>query len=64
LFMGKTHNSPMGASYIPIVGFAATAYDAFHRGGDLTVGPDEKPLTVVLGDGADMGSCSLPSSSP
>jgi len=64
LFMGKTHNSPMGTSYIPIVGFAASAYDAFHRGGDLTVGPDEKPLTVVLGDGADMGSCSLPSPSP
>jgi len=63
LFTGKSHNSPTGASWIPFVGYAASAYDAFHKGGDITVGPTDT-LTVVLGDNADMGTCSLPTAPP
>lgn len=63
LFMGKTHNSPPGVGWIPFVGYAASAYDAFHKGGDIVVGPSDS-LTVVLGDEADVGACSLPTPPP
>jgi hypothetical protein len=63
LFIGKSHNSPFGVGYIPFVGYAASAYDALHKGGDVTVGLHDA-LTIVLGDAADMGTCSLPTTPP
>lgn len=63
LFMGKTHNSPPGVGWIPFVGYASSAYDAFHKGGDVIVGPTDS-LTIVLGDEADVGACSLPTPPP
>jgi glucose/arabinose dehydrogenase len=63
LFMGKSHNSPPGVGWLPFVGYAAGAYDALHKGGDVSFGPNDQ-LTVALGDDAVTGACSIPSPKP
>jgi len=62
-YSGKSHNSPAGVGLIPFVGIFTSPYDAFHKGGDVTVGPSDT-LTLLLGDGADAGGCSPPTTPP
>jgi hypothetical protein len=63
LFMGKSHNSPGVLGWIPYVSYVTSAYDAFHKGGDVAAGPNNV-MSVALGDDAVMGACSLPTPSP
>jgi hypothetical protein len=63
LFMGKSHNSPPGVGWLPFVGYVAGTYDALHKGGDVSFGPNDV-LTVALGDDAVTGACSIPSPKP
>jgi hypothetical protein len=63
LFMGKSHNSPGVLGWIPYVGYVSSAYDAFHKGGDVVVTPGDL-LTVALGDDAVTGACALPTAPP
>jgi hypothetical protein len=63
LFMGKSHNSPGVLGWIPWVGYVSSAYDAFHKGGDILVGPNEV-LTIALGDDPVVNACSLPTPAP
>jgi hypothetical protein len=63
LFIGKSHDSPPMLGFIPYVGYVTSAYDAFHKGGDVIVGPGDV-LTVAIGDDAVSGSCRLPAPAP
>jgi len=63
LFMGKSHNSPGVLGWIPYVSYVSSAYDAFHKGGDVAAGPDSI-MSIALGDDAVLGTCALPTPAP
>lgn len=63
LLMGKTHNSPGVLDWIPYVSYVTSAYDAFHKGGDVAAGPNTI-MSIALGDDAVVGACALPTPSP
>ncbi len=63
LFMGKSHNSPGVLGWIPYVSYVSSAYDAFHKGGDVAAGPNNV-MSIALGDDAVMGACALPTAAP